>query len=494
MNRVASGATARTLDGTVRVFLAEALILPTGLLTAAYLTRKLGPADYGVLSLALTLVTWLQWSLVSFFARASIQVVGETEDWRPVGAVLLRLHLCAGGVMAALIAAVAWPVAAAMREPQLTLYLLLLAPEVVLSAVVAAHRHLLVGTGQFTPRAVVSAARWLSRLAFIVLLVEWSGSAVGALLGNLLASAVELVACRRYVRPGLWVEPGLFSLERLMRPAVPLFLGALCLRVFDKLDLFAIKLLGGSAADAGYYVAAQNLAFVPSLVSISFSPLLLSTLCRLGRDGATAEAEELVRRTVRVSLWLIPVGAIASGSAGEIVGAIYGSEFRTSAPLFALLIGASIALVFVSVHTTLLTAAGKHHWTFWLTVPLLPMACAGYPLCIASFGLRGAALVTLAAAGVTAGITAHFAYRIWKCPPPGAHLLRACAGGLLFWHVASGWSAEGWPLLLKLPVLALAVPLYLLLAGEFNPAERKQLRKQWSRLRVAAAGRRGCRT
>jgi hypothetical protein len=33
----------QTVRGAVVVFLAEALILPTGLITAAYLTRKLGP-------------------------------------------------------------------------------------------------------------------------------------------------------------------------------------------------------------------------------------------------------------------------------------------------------------------------------------------------------------------------------------------------------------------------------------------------------------------
>ncbi len=494
MNRAASGVTARTLDGTVRVFLAEALILPTGLLTAAYLTRKLGPADYGVLSLAVSLVAWLQWSLSSFFTRASIQVVGESADWRPVGAVLLRVHLLSGGVLAVLVAAAAWPVANALREPQLTGYLLLLAPEVVLSAVVAAHRNLMVGTGQYTPRAVVSAARWLSRLALIVLFVEWSGSVAGALLGNVLASAVELIACRRFIRPGWRVKPGAFPIERLLRPAVPLFLGALCLRIFDKLDLFALKLLGGTAADAGYYVAAQNLAFVPSLVSISFSPLLLSSLCRLGREGATVEARELVRRTVCVSLWLIPAGAIAAGSAGGIVRTVYGSQFHASAPLFALLIGASIALVFVSVHTALLTAAEKSLWTFWLTLPLLPMACAGYPLCIPPFGLRGAALVTLGAAVVTAGATVFITYRTWKCPPAAAHWVRAFAGGFLFWHLATGWPVEGWLLLVKLSVLVLTLPVYLWLTGEFNSSERKWLWKQWPRRRAAADGRGGYRT
>jgi len=44
------------LDGTIRVFLAEALLLPTGLLTTAFLTRRLGPEGYGLFLLAAPLV------------------------------------------------------------------------------------------------------------------------------------------------------------------------------------------------------------------------------------------------------------------------------------------------------------------------------------------------------------------------------------------------------------------------------------------------------
>lgn len=39
----------RMIDGTARVFLAEALLVPTGLLTVAYLTRRLGPSDTAVI-------------------------------------------------------------------------------------------------------------------------------------------------------------------------------------------------------------------------------------------------------------------------------------------------------------------------------------------------------------------------------------------------------------------------------------------------------------
>jgi len=35
------------MTGTIRIFLAEALILPTGFITAVFLARSLGPVGYG---------------------------------------------------------------------------------------------------------------------------------------------------------------------------------------------------------------------------------------------------------------------------------------------------------------------------------------------------------------------------------------------------------------------------------------------------------------
>ena len=46
----------RVVGGTVWSFLAEALIVPTGVLTAAFLTRRLGPETYGLYVLAAALI------------------------------------------------------------------------------------------------------------------------------------------------------------------------------------------------------------------------------------------------------------------------------------------------------------------------------------------------------------------------------------------------------------------------------------------------------
>ena len=84
-----------TLAGTVRLLAAEALVFPTGLVTAAYLTRRLGADGYGVFSLAALIITWVQWSAVSLLSRSTILSVRQAVDWKPLGTRILQIHLAA---------------------------------------------------------------------------------------------------------------------------------------------------------------------------------------------------------------------------------------------------------------------------------------------------------------------------------------------------------------------------------------------------------------
>ena len=84
------------MDGTARIFLAELLFPLTAIITTGFLTRKFGPQGYGLLALALTTIIWVESAITSFFAKATIKFVGETSDWKPVGAMIVRLSLKVG--------------------------------------------------------------------------------------------------------------------------------------------------------------------------------------------------------------------------------------------------------------------------------------------------------------------------------------------------------------------------------------------------------------
>ena len=73
------------VEGTIRMFLAEILILPTGILITIFLTRRLGPSDYGLFTLVATLVVLIKSCIASFFGRATIKFISQTDDWRDMG-------------------------------------------------------------------------------------------------------------------------------------------------------------------------------------------------------------------------------------------------------------------------------------------------------------------------------------------------------------------------------------------------------------------------
>jgi O-antigen/teichoic acid export membrane protein len=470
MNQSSSGR--HLMGGTVQIFLAEALLLPTGILTAAFLTRQLGPDDYGLYTLAATLIGWVGWSITSIFTRATIKFVGEAADWHPIGVVVLRLHLLLGVGTMLLLWLLAQPIATLLGEPTIASYLWLFALDIPLFCLAYVHRSILVGIGGFTQRAIASAGRWIARLLLIVLFVALGFSVPGAILGSVGASLVELAISRLYVRPALF-GASTFPMRQLWSYAVPLFLFALSMRLYEKLDLFALKILGGTAAQVGFYGAAQNLSLIPGIFSLAFAPLLLSSLTRTLYNGDYPAAKQIGRNAMRIVFGMVPFAGLMAGAAPEIVTLIFSETFLPTAPLLAWLIFAALALALISVTTAILTAAGKPNWTFTLTGPLVPLAIAADWLIIPQQGAIGAAWVTTGVASLGALATLLAVYRLWHILPAVTTLGRSIFLCILAYILASLWPTTGVLLLFKLSLIGLLIPLVFLLLGEFNSHELK---------------------
>src|SRR5688572_30285516 len=106
----------RVLDGTIRVFLAEALFPLTGLVTAAFLTRRLGPGDYGLLTLAATVVLWVEAGISALLSRTTIRLIGDSDDWTRVGLTVMRVYLFVGCGAGLVLYLAATQIAALLQE------------------------------------------------------------------------------------------------------------------------------------------------------------------------------------------------------------------------------------------------------------------------------------------------------------------------------------------------------------------------------------------
>jgi len=468
-----------TLEGTVRLFLAESLIVPAGLVTMVVLTRRLGAEGYGLFTLAAALVAWVEWTITAAFARATYKCVGEVADWRPVGTVVLRLHLWISLVAALLLATLAGPVSALLGEPALAGYLRLFALDIPIFSLAHAHRNILVGVGGFRQRAWLSVGRWTARVSLIVALVGLAGFSIrGAIFASIGASLVELALGRHFIKPALF-GPTDFPSRRLWEAVAPLFLCAVALRLFDKLDLFLLKMLAPSESTAltGLYGAAQNLTALVGIFSMSFSPLLLSTLTRLLRDGHPEHARLMARDAMRLVLLLLPLAGLTAGAANEVVRLIAGEKFADAAPLLAVLMFAAVAGTLMSVTTGILTAANRARWTFALAGPMVPLAALAHAWMIPRYGAMGAACVTttIALLGTVASMMA--VWQLWRVGVPPASVARSvllCTGAFA---LTALWPTPGAMVIVKLAVGSILVLLTYLVWGEFD---RREIGLAWS--------------
>ncbi len=359
-------------------------------------------------------------------------------------------------------------------ERAIAMYLILFAIDIPLFCLAYAHRSILVGVGGFNQRANATAGRWIARLLLILLLVELGLSIPGAILSTIGASIVELAISRCYIRPSLLTRSS-FPARQLANYAVPLFMFALSMRLYDKLDLFALKVLGGTAAEAGFYGAAQNLSLIPGIFSLSFSPLLLSSLSRTLHNGDIESAKKMSQNALRAIAAMLTVAGIIAGAAPEIVQLIFGNAFLPTAPLLAILIFGAIALAMISTTTAILTAASKPNWTFVLTAPLVPLAVVGYTLVIPRWGAIGAAWVFTLCATFGAAVTVGAVYHLLRVLPPARTVARSCLICASVYTIAAIVPTQGSLLLLKLFGITLLIPLFFWLLGEFSQAEIYQI-------------------
>ena len=458
------------IDGAVRVSLADGLMFPTGLLTAAYLTRSLGPEEYGLLTMVAVLVSLVEFTLVSLFTRATIAAVSAALDWREVAETILRSYLLVGLIAMSLMWVFAGPLSRAFGNPDLAGLLRLLAIDIPIFLLAQAHRSILIGLGQYRARAFSGASRWLVRMLVMIALVYAGFGVPGAVTGLIAASVVELLVARYYIKPRL---PGLSFAGSgfLFRSGASLLAYSLCLQALDRADILLLKLLGGSASDAGHYGAAQNLALVPIVLSMAYGGLLQSSVARLLKSGDRAAADDISLNSMRFAVCLLPFAGLVSGCSSELVTLIFGPDFSSSAGILSWLIFAGFLNIMLSVCISILVASGHTRLPLLIIGSLVPVAWAAYYLLIPLRGAEGAAMVTcgsFVAASVLAAVAVSLTQGLSTRLPT---LLRILLLTGLVALAAALWPAPGWLLVPKLLFLAAAIPAALVGTGDLKRME-----------------------
>lgn len=461
--------------GTLQGFLASSLSLPTGIITAAFLSRILGPVNYGTLTVAASIVIWIEGAITMGFSRAAVKFVAEAEDWRSVSSRFLQAQLIIS-IGAAIILVVIAPILASwLNTTELSTYLRLFSLGIPFTALFNIHQSFLVGRGFFGSRAFLVATYWLSRMLLIFLFVRLWPSVTSAITALIVSYVLVLIGSRFFINPNLLGDSD-FSFRNLWDFALPLFFYAIGISLFNRMDLFFVKGLAGTAPAAGFYSAAQNLTIVPYLFMASLSPLLLSKLTQLCSLDQKDSAKAMFQKAIRLTFLLLPFGGMAAGSAREVVLIIYGQSFASSAQILGILIFAAIGISMIVVSSSALIAADRPELTFYLILPIVVLAFGAHFVFVPRFGSIGAAIVTTCLSWLGACCYILTVYVIWGVGLSIYTIIRSITICVLAYALALKWQTPGLLLLLKLPLISMFIITTIILLGEFSGDEMGFLR------------------
>jgi len=422
--------------------------------TNVYLARVLGAASFGVVTFALTVLSYPELLVSAGFPRLGPREIvrdpGPAAVRRLVAAVLaIRLVLSALAFAVLVAVVLALPGRGDLERQTMLLYGLYLFIVVVDLGWVAqgAEAMHVVGGAEVVVQAVTLAGTMLLvrgpehvlRVAAVYLLAQLLGAAV----------TVRFYV-RRYGWPGLGAPAALW--KSLIRAALPLTLTRTMSMINLNFDMLMVGLVMSRSA-TGEYGAAYRFLLAPALaLNVYFNAVtpVFDRVHRAGMDRIAGVVDRSLRLTGAAGLGCAVAGTLLAPAAFDLV---FGPAYRAAVLPFQILIWSTGLLFLSRNYRTLLVSLGHEDTLFRLTVVSAAVNVGLNLVLIPRHGLAGAAVATVASEAVNLtlgyarvrGLAVSLAF--------GRHVLRLGAAALL---AGAGLAATGGlPLAARTGVLAI---------------------------------------
>jgi O-antigen/teichoic acid export membrane protein len=450
---------------------ADALFPLTGFVIAVYLTRTLGPAQYGLYSMLFTIVLGINFVISSVCRQATISRISLEENWRPAASEAFRIHFILGVIFSTGLFLAAPVFATLLRLPEVTSLLRLYAAEILFFSLVAPHRLTLIARGIFNLRALLGLVYRIGRMLFILVFVAAGLSVEGAILGNIVAVVVELIAARLLAPIPLRLVRRLDA-GKLLRFALPLMVYDFCFEVAFRSDLFLLRIFGGEKNELGYYAAAQMVAFIPLFLTISLSAIILSTATRLGREKKTESFRALAQQLMKILFWLFPFCSIIAGSAWSILDTLFGNSYTQAAGILAVLCFLPIPVLIARTAANLLIADNHATVPVRVLLPVLPVLIVLTALLVPRYGAVGVAWSIVTTFTLTAIFFLAILHRLVIVRFDMAGVLKLIVISVAIFSLSARWHTTGPWLVMECVSLAGLIVLALIATGQIGKSER----------------------
>ena len=458
--------------GTVHLLIGRMYFMVAGYVIAVILARGLGPAAYGIYGLIMSMLLWLEVASDFGIQRATIKLIPQSDD---PGAVARTSAACLLIVTIALFA-ICWaaaPAIAASFNIENGAWLIRIAIlDIPVNGLYVAYQGIMQGHRRFGTVSVALILYSTAKVTGIVLLLFFGISVAAALVVNVLATVAALLFLVTRYRPGISLanRP---VIRAIVGVAVPIGIYIVTNRFVLSSHLWSLSWLGEASDESlGLYVAAWNVAQLPTVVTFVITGVLLASISGALGNNDRELAHRYLQAAIRfVIIVLMPMCVLGALDATPIMELIFSTDYVDGGSFLAMLLCAygMFALLDTLMHAML--AADQYRRVAAVQFTLIPIAILCNFVFIPRFAGTGAAMALLMTLGCGVVIAVVWSGRTYGAPIPFATLIRVLLATLVAASISLFWDAAGIMVLVKLACLVAVYGGALLLLRELTAAD-----------------------
>jgi stage V sporulation protein B len=383
--------------------------LACGYLVSIILARGLGPVEYGVYGIILSVLVWLEQIGRFGVPEAVTKLIPEDEARVPLVENTAQTLLLVVFLFLFVLSWLAAPTLAHLFQIRDGTSLFRLAIlDVPLSGLYFAYQGILTGQRNFSATSGGLALYGITKLVGILIALLLGLSLSSALIVNILGTAGALLVLAAHVSPKSFC-PSFVHMGPILHLAFPVGLLLLASQALSNLDLWSLKIIGSEKEETiGNYVAALNIARVPALAFSVVNGVVLPSIAMALAQHDLAMTRRYVQGAGRF-LWvtLLPSCVLIALTAQDLMLLLYSSRYAAGASFLFPQVFAFALFGVAVVFREMLIARGNSYLLAGIALLHIPVALFLNFMLIPHFGAMGAS-TALAITGFLIAATTGF--------------------------------------------------------------------------------------
>ncbi len=394
--------------GTFYLTFSSIIFLVSGYLINILLGRFLGPENYGLYGIVISLVTIINLAQNSGLPfTVSKYVSSESDKEEAIYRTGFYLQIASTIFASILFFFLSGVIANLLKDPGLASYLQLAALIFPFYGTFALLTGYYNGLHKFGTQALLHITYSILKIITIIILAYYFrlfGVIIGFIISPLIALLIKFhIPKRTNIN---------FSYKKLIAFSIPLIGVAIFANVLQSIDLFFVKGITHSDKLAGFYTANQNVAEIPYFALTALASVLFPSISKHISQNLHHEAKKLISKSLRFSLLiLIPGILLISATSATLLTFLFSSAYLPGATSLSILVIGSGFFTLFFIFVTIINSSGhptKSSFLAGIGVIISSLLCL---FLIPSFGLIGAALATTIAAFIVMVGAAVIVYR-----------------------------------------------------------------------------------